>query len=399
MSEIRKVVIVDGTRTPFGAFNGAFRKVSAIELAAHAIRGLLAKTGIPKDQVDHVILGNALQTSSDAIYLARHAALKAGLPVETPAVTVNRLCGSGLEAIVQGARLILAGEAKVVIAGGTENMTQAPFVLRGARDGLRLGSQKLEDSLWEALYDPVAKCTMAGTANNLARKFGISRKEQDEFALRSQQLATNARNRSRFVREIIEVPLPGKQQSAASQDEHIKPGTTYEALAALPLASFPADSTPNEFVTAGNASGICDGAAVVLLAAEEMALSFAGQKLASIKGWATVGVEPKEMGSGPVPAICAVLKQAGMCLSEIDLIEINEAFAGQTLATAKALKIREERLNVNGGAIALGHPLGASGARLALTLGHELAVQKKQFGIASLCIGGGQGIAAILEAV
>jgi acetyl-CoA acyltransferase 2 len=392
----REAVIITGVRTAFGKFMGAFSGVSAVELAAHVTKGALERANVSPDQVEHVIFGNVLQTSPDAIYLARHAGLRAGLPIHVSAVTVNRLCGSGLEAIVQAARMIQAGEADVMVAGGAENMTQAPFVLRGARQGLRLGSAKLEDYLWEALYDPYGQCTMAGTANNLAIKYGISRQEQDEFALRSHERAVRAIESCRFREEILpfEVNIKGKKVRVDT-DEHPRKETTMDVLANLPLAPFEG----NQFVTAGNASGINDGAAAVVIASSEKAKALGWKPLGRVVSWATAGVEPKHMGIGPAPASRAALSRAGLALNNIDLIEINEAFAGQYLAVERELTLDREKVNVNGGAIALGHPLGASGARLALTLLLELQKQKKQFGLASLCIGGGQGIAAVFESL
>jgi len=393
---MREAVIIAGVRTAFGKFMGAFSEVSAIELAAHVTKGALARAEIPPNQVEHIIFGNVIQTSPDAIYLARHAGLKAGIPIEVPAVTVNRLCGSGLEAIVQAARIIQAGEVDLIVAGGSENMTQAPFVIRGARQGLRLGSAKLEDYLWEALYDPYGRCTMAGTANNLAEKYGISREEQDEFALRSHQRAVKAMDSGRFREEILpyELEVKGKK-IVVDTDEHPRRDTSMEVLSKLPLAPFEG----NKYVTAGNASGINDGAAAVLVASSDKAKELGIKPLGRIISWATVGVEPKYMGIGPAPASRRALELAGLSLKDIDLIEINEAFAGQYLAVERELELDRDKVNVNGGAIALGHPLGASGARLALTLLIELKLQKKQFGLASLCIGGGQGIAAIFESL
>jgi acetyl-CoA C-acetyltransferase len=375
---------------------GGFSRVSAVDLAAHVAKGALERAKISPNEVDHVIFGNVVQSSADAIYLARHAGLKAGVPIDRPAVTVNRLCGSGLEAIVQASRQILSGEADVVLAGGAENMTQVPFVIRGARDGLRLGSVKLEDSLWEGLYDPMGRCTMAGTANNLAKKYGITREEQDEFSVRSHQRAIKAQESCRFQEEIYPYRIESKKGTIViDKDEHPRKDTTMEGLSALPLAPFDG----NEFVTAGNASGINDGAAAVVIMSSEKARALGVKPIGKVLSWATVGVEPKYMGIGPAPASLAAIKKAGLKLSDIDLIEINEAFAGQYLACERELGLDREKVNVNGGAIALGHPLGASGARLTLTVLIELRKQKKQHGLASLCIGGGQGIAAIFEAL
>ncbi len=391
-----EALILTGVRTPFGKFMGGLSTISAVQLAAHVTRHALQRADISPQEVDHVIFGNVLQTSNDAIYLARHAGLYAGVPVHVPAVTVNRLCGSGLEAIVQAARLVQTGEAELVVAGGAENMTQAPFLLRGARFGLRLGSVQLDDYLWEALLDPYCNFTMAGTANNLAEKYGISRAEQDEFALRSQQRAAKAIENGYFKEEIAPVALEQKgKQTLIERDEHPRADTTLESLAKLPVAPFPG----NQCVTAGNASGINDGAAVVIVASAAKAKALGVKPLGKIRAWAQCGVEPKYMGIGPVPASRRALEQAKLALKDIALIEINEAFAAQYLAVERELKLERERVNVNGGAIALGHPLGASGARLALTLLHELRRRRAQFGLASLCIGGGQGIAAVLEAL
>ena len=392
----REAVILTGVRTVFGKFMGAFSNVSAIELAAHVTKGALERAKVSPDQVEHVIFGNVLQTSPDAIYLARHAGLRAGLPIHVPAVTVNRLCGSGLEAIVQAARMVQAGEADLIVAGGAENMTQAPFMIRGARQGLRLGSGKLEDYLWEALYDPYGGCTMAGTANNLAIKYGISRKEQDEFALRSHERAVRAIGSGRFREEILPVEISSRGKKVqVDTDEHPRKDTTMDMLASLPLAPFDG----NQYVTAGNASGINDGAAAVLVASQEKAKELGVRALGRVVSWAAAGVEPKFMGIGPAPASRVALERAGLSLSDIALFEINEAFSGQYLAVERELKLDREKVNVNGGAVALGHPLGASGARLTLTLLMELQKRKKQFGLASLCIGGGQGIAAIFESL
>ncbi|MCS6936831.1 MAG: thiolase family protein [Candidatus Bipolaricaulota bacterium] len=392
----REALILTGVRTPFGKFMGGLSNLSAIQLAAHVTKHALQKADISPSEVEHVIFGNVLQTSSDAIYLARHAGLYAGVPVHVPALTVNRLCGSGLEAIVQGARLVQTGEADLVVAGGAENMTQAPFMIRGARFGLRLGSAKLEDYLWEALLDPYCNFTMAGTANNLAEKYGISREEQDEFALRSHQRAVRAMQSGYFKEEIapIEIDQKGKKV-LLDTDEHPRADTTLEGLAKLPLAPFPG----NKYVTAGNASGINDGAAAVIVASPEKSKALGIKPWARVVSWAQCGVEPKYMGIGPVPASQRALERAKLSMKDIALWEINEAFAAQYLAVERELKLDRERVNVNGGAIALGHPLGASGARLALTLIHELRRRKAQFGVASLCIGGGQGIAAVFEAL
>ena len=392
----RQAVILSGVRTPFGKFMGSLAALSAVRLAAQVAQGALQRADLSPDKVEAVVFGNVIQTSPDAIYLARHAALYAGVPIEVPALTVNRLCGSGLEAIIQGAHLVQSGEADLVLAGGAENMTQAPFVIRGARVGLRLGSTQLEDYLWEALYDPYAGCTMAGTASNIAVKYGISREEQDEFALRSHQRAVQAVETGRFKEEIRPIQIEHRGKTiTVDRDEHPRKDTTPEMLAQLPLAPFP----KNTCVTAGNASGINDGACAVLIASAQKAQELGMRPLGRVVSWAAAGVEPQYMGLGPVPASRKALERAGLGLADIDLMEINEAFAAQYLGVERELQFDREKVNVNGGAIALGHPLGASGARLTLTLLLQLQRDRKQFGLASLCIGGGQGIAAIFESL
>lgn len=393
---MREALILTGVRTPFGKFMGALSQVSAVELAAHVAQGALRRGGIDPQQVDQVIFGNVIQSSTDAIYLARHAGLKAGVPIEAPAHTVNRLCGSGLEAINQAARLIQCGEAELVVAGGAENMTQVPHLVRGARAGLRLGSAQLEDYLWEALLDPYCGCTMAGTANNLAKRYGITRRDQDEFALTSQRRALAALASCIFSEEIHPVEIKGRKGSTmVDKDEHPRADVTLESLTKLPLAPFPG----NECVTAGNASGINDGAAALLVASPEKAKALGVKPMGRVVSFAACGVEPQVMGIGPAPASRIALGKAKLTWKDIDRVEVNEAFAAQYLAVERELKLDRDKVNVNGGAIALGHPLGASGARLALTLLHELRRSDRQFGLATLCIGGGQGIATVFEAL
>ncbi len=372
---------------------GPFADCSALELGAHAARALFARTGIDPAAVDHAVVGNALQTSGDAIYGARHVALKAGVPKEVPALTVNRLCGSGIQAIISGAHLILAGEATTCLVGGMENMTQAPHVLRGARKGLRLGHAQLDDLLMVALLDTYCGFYMAQTSNNLAREYGISRLDQDEYAVRSQDRAAAAIAAGRLAEEIAPVTVgEGKRAVTVERDEHPRAGTTVEGLAKLPTA-FDKDG----FVTGGNASGIVDGAAMLLLTSERRAAELGKPPLGRILSWAVVGVDPARMGIGPAPAIAMALAKAGMKLADLDLFEINEAFAGQILAVVRQMKLDEAKLNVNGGAIALGHPLGATGARITLTLMKELRRRGGGRGVASACIGGGQGIALVVE--
>ena len=312
-----------------------------------------------------------------------------------PALTVNRLCGSGIQAVLSGAQHIKLGEAGVVLAGGMENMSQVPHVLRGLRSGLKLGQGKLEDWLWEGLNDPYAGCSMAITAENCAEKYGISREAADAYALRSQQLAHKAWTSGLMKDEVVPVEIKGRKGvTLVEQDDHMRPETTMEVLAKLPSA-FKKDGV----VTAGNASGIVDGAAALVIAGEAAVKAWALKPMGRIVSWATVGVEPSLMGMGPAPAIRCALDKAGLSLGDLDLIEINEAFAAQYLACEKELGLERDRVNVNGGAIALGHPLGASGARLLLTLLHELRRRGKRHGVASACIGGGQGIAMIVEAI
>jgi len=389
------VFIVGGARTPMTDYVGALKDVSALELGAIAARGAFARTGVRPEWVDHVVVGNVLQTSSDAVYGARHVALKSGVPLEVPALTVNRLCGSGIQAAVSGAQLIQLGEASLVLTGGTESMSQAPHVIRGLRSGLKLGQGALEDSLWEALSDSYCGCSMAMTAENCAEKFGVTRQDQDCFALRSQQLAARAWTEGRLREEITPVEVTSRKgKQVVDRDDHMRPETTLDILSMLPPV-FKKDGT----VTAGNASGIVDGGAALILASRDAIDRRALQPIGRLVDWAVVGVEPSLMGIGPVPATRRVLERTGLSLNDIDLIEVNEAFAGQYLAVEKDLGLDRDRVNVNGGAIALGHPLGATGTRLLLTLLLELGRRGKRRGLAAACIGGGQGIAAIVETV
>ncbi|MGN6183266.1 MAG: thiolase family protein [Thermoanaerobaculia bacterium] len=388
---MKDIVIVDGARTPMAEYNGHFSDISAIDLAVIASKAALERSGFAGDEMDHVIVGNALQTSGDAIYGARHVGLKAGVPKSVPALTVNRLCGSGIQSIVNAAEQIQLDEATSVLAGGMENMSQAPFVVRNARKGLKLGQGALEDSLMVALLDTYAGLYMAQTSDNLARKYEISREEQDEFALRSQQRAAAAVDR--LKEEIVAVPV-GRKAELFTDDDHMRPDTTKEVLAKLKPA-FAKDG----FVTAGNASGIVDGAAMLVLTTADKAKEKSKAPLGRIVSCGIAGCDPEIMGIGPVPATQIALKKAGLSMNDLDLIEINEAFAGQILAVAKELNIDQSKLNVNGGAIALGHPLGASGTRLVLTLLYELRRRKQRYGLASACIGGGQGIAMIVESL
>ncbi|MDB4898060.1 MAG: acetyl-CoA acetyltransferase [Firmicutes bacterium] len=389
---MNEVVILGGARTPFGSFGGALKSVSAVELGVAAARGALERTGVPAAAVADVVIGNVIHTANDAAYISRHIALGAGIPVETPALTVNRLCGSGLQAVISAAYAIRSGESSVALAGGAESMSQAPYVLRN-RFGTGIGTPELGDALWETLSDSYCGCGMAITAENIAERYGISREAQDRFALVSQQRAAAARER--LATEIVPVAIPGKRGEVqyVDRDEHPRPDTTYESLARL-TARFKQGGT----VTAGNASGINDGAAMVLLASAERAAAEGWRPLGRLVSWAVAGVDPHYMGMGPVPATQKALERAGLSLAEMALVELNEAFAAQYLAVEQELGMDRHRTNVNGGAIALGHPVGASGARLLVSLVMELHRTGRRYGLATLCIGGGQGIAAIVEA-
>jgi acetyl-CoA acyltransferase 2 len=382
----REIVILSAARTPFGKFGGAFKGLSATELGVIAGRAALERSGVNPDEIDHVVFGNVLQTSSDAVYLARHIGLKIGIPPCAPALNVNRLCGSGFQAVVSSAQLLHLAEASFVLAGGTENMSQAPHVIRGARWGIPLGKGTLEDSLWVALTDSYCNLNMAETAENLARRYGITREQADEFAFESQMRTKSANESERFNEEIV--PMA----SVLDCDEHPRPHTTRKGLAELKPV-FKKDG----IVTAGNASGISDGAAAVVLTTAERAATHSLKPLARIVSWGIAGCDPSLMGIGPVPAIKIALDRAGMALDQLDLIEINEAFACQYLAVEKDLGLDRKKVNVNGGAIALGHPLGATGARIMSTLIYELRRRNQRYGLGSACIGGGQGIALLIE--
>jgi len=391
----KPVYILGGARTPMGEYTGKLKDFSALELGAIAARAALARTRVKPESVDHVVFGNVLQSSSDAVYGARHVGLKSGIPIEVPALTVNRLCGSGIQAAISGAHMILLGEADVVLTGGMESMSQAPHVIRGLRSGLRLGQGQLEDTLWSALLDTHCGCTMAATAENCAAKYGVSREEQDRYAIRSQQLADKAWKEGRLKEEVVAVEIKSRKGvELFEQDDHMRPESTMETLAKLPAAF-----SKNGCVTAGNASGIVDGGAALLLASDAGVKKQALEPLARLTHWAAVGVEPTLMGMGPAPATRLVLEKAGLALKDIDLIEVNEAFAAQYLSVEKELGLDRDRVNVNGGAIALGHPLGMTGTRLLLTLTLELRRRGLKRGLATACIGGGQGIAAIVETV
>ena len=393
----KDVVFLSGVRTGYGDFGGVLRNLSATQLGVVAAKHAVDRSGVQPEAIDHVVFGNAQQTSADAIYLARHIGLQAGLPIETPAVTINRLCGSGFEAIIQGAQQILLDESSVVLAGGAESMSQAPHVVRGARWGLRLGpTAQFEDSLWESLSDPQCGFSMAETAENLADKYKLDRTAVDEVALRSQQRAAKAWEDCVFENEVVPVPIKNRKTKEMEDwrgDEHMRPDTTLEVLGKLP-SYFKKDGV----VTAGNASGICDGAAATIIAGEDFAADHGLKPLGRLVAWAVVGVEPKYMGIGPVPASRKALEKAGLALDDMDLIEVNEAFAAQYLAVERELGLDPEKTNVHGGAIAIGHPLASTGARITVHLLHALRLAGKKYGLGTACIGGGQGAAVIVEA-
>ena len=389
-----QVAVVSAVRTAIGSFGGALKDLDAPHFGSVVIREVLNRCSIENKQIDEVIMGNVYQ-SGIGPNPARIAAVKAGIPYEVPSMTINKVCGSGLKAIALAAQAIWTGSAQIIVAGGMESMSSAPYLVSNARWGARMGHGRfvdsmIQDGLWDSFYD----CHMGMTAENLAEQYGISRAEQDSFALQSQQRYKAAFEAGKFKPEIVPVSVPQKKGEPISfdQDEHPRPNVTLERLAELKPA-FKEDGT----VTAGNASGINDGAAAVVVMSEEAASRFGQKPIAYIRGFATVGVDPKIMGIGPAYAIRKLLSQTGTTLDEIDLIEVNEAFAAQTLAVGKELDWNEERVNVNGGAIALGHPLGASGARITVTLLHEMQRHEARLGLAALCIGGGMGIAMLFE--
>ncbi|MDP2935791.1 MAG: acetyl-CoA C-acetyltransferase [Dehalococcoidia bacterium] len=389
-----EIVIIDGARTAFGTFGGTLRDVEATDLAIISAKEALRRSNVEAGMIDAVVVGNVIQSTGATAYIARHMALAVGVPMETPALVVNRLCGSGLQAVVTAAQWLLLGEAQWVLAGGAESMSTAPYVVKGARWGLGLDGGKLEDALWHALVDPYRKTPMAITAENVAAKYGLSRQEVDEFAYTSQMRAKAATESGRLREEIVPVPLPGKggQAIVFDRDEHIRGDTTLESLAKL-KARFKEGGV----VTAGNASGINDGAGMMVITTRANAKERGLKPLGRVLSWSTVGVDPDIMGMGPAAAIPLALKRAGLRQDQMDLFEVNEAFASQYLGVEKELGLDRSKTNVNGGAVAIGHPLAASGARLAITTLYELRHRGGRYGVASLCIGGGQGIAAVLE--
>lgn len=388
--------IIEGARTPFGTFGGSLKDVSDIELGVATTKEAIKRSGIPATDIDEIIFGNVIQTGTTSAYLARHIGLKSGLAKGSSALTLNRLCGSGLQSIVSGATSIGMGSAQVVVAGGTESMSSAPQILKGTRFGSPNKAPVVVDMLWETLIDEYVGCGMGMTAENLAEKYDISRTEQDEFSVTSQEKARKARDGGRFADEIVPILIKDKKgrEIVIEMDEHIRDGVNVEALSKLKPA-FKQDGT----VTPGNASGINDGAAAVILASEGYVNEHGLKPLAKIVSWGIAGVDPKIMGIGPVPASKKALEMAGLSINDIGLFELNEAFAAQSLAVIKELGIDKEKVNVNGGAIALGHPLGASGTRITYSLALEMKKRNVQYGLATLCIGGGQGIAIVLESV
>jgi acetyl-CoA acyltransferase 2 len=390
------MLFLSAVRTPFGAFGGSLKDLTATDLAVHAAEAAIERARVPREAIDAAFFGNVLQTSADACYYARHVALRAGCRIETPALTVNRLCGSGFEAVMQGAAAIRAGEADVCLVGGGESMSQAPFVARGIRWGVSLGANPgLVDSLTEALRDAYAGCAMAETAENLADRYRLSREMVDEYALRSQHLARDAWLGGAFYDEVVAISVQRTRSKPAEsfvRDEHMRPDSTAQGLAKLkPL--FREHGT----VTAGNASGIGDGAGALVMASESATRKLNATPLARLVSSAVVGVDPAIMGIGPVPAANLALRRAGLTLDDMDLVEVNEAFASQVLAVARELDVPPEKFNIHGGAIALSHPLAASGARITAHLIHALRRAGKRYGLGAACIGGGQGIAVVIE--
>ncbi|QJD82804.1 acetyl-CoA C-acetyltransferase [Cohnella herbarum] len=388
------VVIASAVRTPVGSFNGIFKDVSAVRLGSVAIAEAISRAGIDPKQVNEVIMGNVLQAGLGQ-NPARQAALSAGLPVEIPAMTINKVCGSGMKAVHLAFNAILTGESEIVVAGGMENMTASPYLLQGARSGFRMGDQAITDSMIrDGLWCATNDYHMGITAENICAKYGFTREELDQYAVDSQRKATEAISAGRFVDEIVPIDIPQRKGASipVTRDESPRPDTTIEVLSKLRPAF-----KPDGLVTAGNSSGINDGAAALILMSERRATALGIEPLAIIRAHASAGVDPAMMGLGPVPATERALSKAGLFIQDMDLLEVNEAFAAQSLAYVKSFDFDPNRMNVNGGAIALGHPIGASGARVLITLLHELHRRGSRYGLATLCIGGGQGIATVVE--
>lgn len=390
----KEIVIVDGARTAFGAFGGGLASQTATDLAVYATKEALSRSHVPAETVDYVVMGNVLQTSKDAIYLGRHVALRSGMKTDTPALILNQLCGSGVQAVATAAALIETGQSEIVLAGGTDALSMTPYITWGSRWGGRMGHMEMWDGL--DIRDTLPNNSMGETAENLQSKYGITREAQDEFALRSQQLAKAAIEAGRLAEEIVPVQLKDKKGKVTviNKDEHPRPETTLQGLAALRPA-FKKDGS----VTAGNACGIVDGAAAVVVTTSDTASKLAAKPVARVISWHVAGVPPEIMGIGPVAAIPPALEKAGLKLDDIALIEINEAFAVQYLACEKELNLDRDKVNVNGGAIALGHPFGASGTRLLLSNAYELRRRNERYGLISLCVGGGMGIAMVIERI
>lgn len=392
----RDVVFLSAVRTPFGTFGGTLKDVTAVDLAVHSSRAAIERAGISAEQIDQTVFGNVLYTTRDSIYFSRHVALKSGCRIETPALTVNRLCGSGFQAVVSGAQEILLGRANVCLVGGADSMSQAPHVARGLRWGVKLGtSPTLDDLLWESLRDSYCNLAMGETAENLAVQYKLDRKYVDEFALRSQTLAREAWDAGVYRDEVVGYPIKSRgKETLFERDEHVRSDTTADGLAKLKPV-FKADGV----VTAGNASGIGDGAGSMVISSGDFAREQNLKPIGRLIGWGIAGVDPSVMGIGPVPAIRNALADAGMSLDQMDLIEVNEAFAAQACAVERELQIPREKFNLSGGAIALSHPLAASGARITAHLLHSLRSTGKRYGLGSACIGGGQGIALVIESM
>ncbi|RUO93520.1 acetyl-CoA C-acetyltransferase [Corallococcus sp. AB018] len=395
VSKNEEIYFLSGKRTPFGTYGGSLKDLSATDLAVESAKAALAQAGVSPELIEHVVYGNVVQTSSDAIYLPRHVGLRTGVPVPVPALGVNRLCGSGFQAFVTAAEMMLTGGAEAVLAGGTESMSQAPHVIRGARWGIPLGKGGLEDMLWTALTDSYTGQAMALTAEQLAVDYGLTQDDVDQYAVLTQKRFAAAQEAGRLADEIAPVTLKGKKgDTVVSKDEHNRPETTVEGLRKLPKV-FKKDGV----VHAGAASGICDGAGSMVMATRSFVEKHGLKPVARLVNWGVSGCDPKIMGIGPAPAIRNLLQRADAKLSDVDLFEVNEAFAPQYLAVEKELGLPRDATNVNGGAIAVGHPLGASGARITMTLAYELKRRGARYGIGSACIGGGQGIAVLVEAL
>ena len=400
-----EIVFLSGKRTPFGTFLGSLAKVNAIDLAVTASNAAIEQAGVQATDIDHVIFGNVMQTSADAIYCARHVGLKAGVPVPTPALTVNRLCGSGFEALALASHMLRLGEATMVLAGGTENMTQAPHTIRGARQGFKLGGTPMNDYLQEVLMDPMAGCQMAITAENLAEKYGITREDADEYGYRSQTAWATAHEAGKYAEEITPVTIKGRRGDTVVEiDEHpqlspLRPAKFRDRFGTEAMAGLRPVFKKDGTVTAANASGINDGAAALVMTTAAIAQERGLSPIGRLVSQASVGVEPSLMGIGPVEAIKAALKKAGLTLQDMDLVEINEAFSSQYLACEKELDLNRDITNVNSGGVAIGHPLAATGARITMHLLYELKRRGQRYGVGSACIGGGQGIAVVVEAL